>query len=140
MESCIHTHLFNYISRNNLLTPFQSRFIPGDSTTNQLLHIYHMFCEAVDNGKDVRVVFCDISKVFDRVRYKSLLYKLAPMGSLDSLLRWFTSYLSGRRQRVVVDGIVSDWASILAGVPPPLLPPPFPRLYSRTATLFSLYK
>ena len=38
------------------------------------------------------------------------------MAISDCLLRWFTSYLSGRRQRVVIDGIVYDWASILAGV------------------------
>ena len=30
-----------------------------------------MFCEAVDNGKEVRTVFCDISKAFDRVWHKS---------------------------------------------------------------------
>ena len=61
MERCVHKHLYNYISQNNLLTPIQSGFISGDSTTNQLLNIYHMFCEAVGNGKEVRVVFCDIS-------------------------------------------------------------------------------
>ena len=49
-----------------------------NSTTNQLLHIYNTFCEAVDNGKEVRVVFCDISKTFDRVWHKSLLYELQP--------------------------------------------------------------
>ena len=67
MERCIHKVLYNYISKHKLLTPFLSGFIPGDSTTFQLLHTYHMFCEAVDNGKEVRVVFCDISKAFDRV-------------------------------------------------------------------------
>ena len=87
-----------------------------DSTTNQLLHIYHTFCEAVDNGKKGRVVFCDISKAFDRVWHKSLLYKLAAMGILDYLQRWFTSYLSGRIRRVVIDSIVSDLASILADI------------------------
>ena len=35
--------------------------------TNQLLHTYHTICEAVDKGKEVRAVFCGISKVFDRV-------------------------------------------------------------------------
>ena len=90
MERCVHKHLFNYIGRNILLTPFQSGFIPGDSTTNQLLQIYHTFCEAVDNGKEFRVVFCDISKAFDRVWHKGLLYKLAAMGISDYLLRWFT--------------------------------------------------
>ena len=63
----VHKHLYNFISGNNLLTPLQSGFIPGDSTTFQLAHTYDTFCEAVDSGKEVRVVFCDISKAFDRV-------------------------------------------------------------------------
>ena len=42
-----------HISENNLLTPFQSGFIQGDSTTFQLLHTFHSFLEAVDSGKEV---------------------------------------------------------------------------------------
>ena len=76
-----------------------------------------MFCEAVDNRKEVRVVFCDISKAFDRVWHEGLLFKLAVIGCSKSLLKWFTSHLSGRRQRVVINGMISDWASIFAGVP-----------------------
>ena len=68
MKRCVHKHIFNYISeKKSLLTPFQSEFIQGDSITVQLLHTYHTFLEAVDSGKEVRVVFCDISKAFDRV-------------------------------------------------------------------------
>ena len=83
MERCVHKHLYNYISENQLLTPFQSGFVPGDSTTIQLLHTYHTFCEAVDSGKEVRAVFCDISKVFDRVWHRGLLYKLTRIGCSD---------------------------------------------------------
>ena len=117
MERCVHKHIFNYISENSLLTPFQSGFIQGDSTTFQLLHTYHSFLEAVDSGKEVRVVFCDISKAFDRVWHKGLLHKLACMGISGSLLQWFQSYLSNRRQRVVLNGVESNWADVLAGVP-----------------------
>ena len=67
MERCVHKHLYNYVVSHKLLTSFQSAFIQGDSTTYQLLHTYHTFCEAVDNGKEVRAVFCDSSKAFDRV-------------------------------------------------------------------------
>lgn len=89
----------------------------GDSTTYQLLHTYHTFIEAVDSGKEVRVVFCDISKAFDRVWHRGLLYKLSRIGISGNLLQWFKSYLSNRRQRVVLNGVASDWASVLAGVP-----------------------
>ena len=117
MERCIHKVLYNYISKHKLLTPFQSGFIPGDSTTFQLFHTYHMFCEAVDNGKEVRVVFCDISKAFDRVWHQGLIHKLRDMGCCDELLNWFSSYLSNRRQRVVINGQTSEWTCVLAGVP-----------------------
>ena len=65
----------------------------------------------------MRVVFCDISKAFDRVWHKGLLHKLACMGISGSLLQWFQSYLSNRRRRVVLNGVEFDWADVLAGVP-----------------------
>ena len=115
MERCVYKHLFNYIQKNQLLTPFQSSFIQGDSTTFQLLHTYHAFCEAVDAGKEVRGVFCDISKAFDRVWHSGLLYKLSKIGCSDHVIKWFSSYLSNRRQCVILSGTISEWASVYAG-------------------------
>ena len=117
MERCVHKHFYNYLVQYQQLTPLQSGFIRGDSTTYQLLHTYHTICEAVDRGKEVRVVFCDISKAFDRVWHRGLLHKLKGIGCSEHLLQWFKSYLSDRRQRVVLNGETSDWASISAGVP-----------------------
>ena len=99
MERCIHKHLYNYVFTNELITALQSGFKHGDSTNFQVLHTYHSFCEAVDRGKEVRVVFCDISKAFDRVWHKGLLHKLSCMGCSNPIVNWFSSYLSNRRQR-----------------------------------------
>ena len=74
LERIVFKHVFNYIRDNNILTPHQSGFQPGDSTTHQLSYLYHVFCQALDSKKDVRIVFCDISKAFDRVWHKGLLY------------------------------------------------------------------
>ena len=49
MERCVHKQLYNYVKSHNLITPLQSGFIPGDSTTFQLIHTYHTICEAVDS-------------------------------------------------------------------------------------------
>ena len=91
--------------------------MPGDSTVYQLTHIYHIFTEALDRQKDIRVVFCDISKAFDRVWHIGLLAKLSRVGITGNLLQWFQNYLANRKQRVVVNGQSSSWASVLAGVP-----------------------
>ena len=116
-ERVIFKHLYNHFRDNNILTPLQSGFIPKDSTINQLTFLYGKFCQALDNGKEVRVVFCEISKAFYRVWHAGLLCKLEAVGISSSLLSWFSSYLSYRRQRVTLPGAYSDWKYIKAGVP-----------------------
>ena len=65
----------------------------------------------------VRAIFCDISKAFDRVWHRGLLYKLQSVGISGLLLQWFTDYLHNRKQRVVLPGANSDRTSVKAGVP-----------------------
>ena len=102
---------------NNLLSSLQSSFIPGDSTVNKLTFLYNTFCQALDAGKEVRAVFCDISKAFDRVWHTGLLAKLRAAGVTGEALAWFSNYLSNRKQRVILPGAVFDWTYIKAGVP-----------------------
>ena len=92
MERVVFKYTFNYIRDQGLLSSFQSGFTPGDSTTNQLLHVYHLLCEALDHKKEVRLVFCDISKAFDRVWHDGLLHKLEKIGITGKLLLWFGNY------------------------------------------------
>ena len=76
-------------------------FRPGDSTVNQLISISNDLGKAIDDGKEIRiqnVILCDISKAFDLVWHKGLLYKLKNIGIDNTVLKWFESYLSNRRQ------------------------------------------
>ena len=90
-EKLVFKYLYNHLQDNNMLSSLQSGFIPGDSTVNQLAYLYHIFTEALDAGKEVRTVFCDISKAFDRVWHEGLNYKLKAAGVLGDVLRWFQS-------------------------------------------------
>ena len=95
----------------------QSGFTPGDSTVHQLVYLYDSFCKALNDKKDVRIVFCDQSKAFDRVWHQGLLYKLECIRITGDVLKWFQSYLQNRQQRVILDGSNSKWGVIPAGVP-----------------------
>ncbi len=64
---------------------------------------------AVENGKELRIVFCDISKAFDRVWHNGLLYKLEKGGITNSALAWIKNYLQDRYKRVVINGQASNW-------------------------------
>ena len=87
---------------SRLLSALQSGLIPGDSCVNQLTFLYITFCKAIGAGKEVRTVFCDGSKVFDRVRHAGLIHKLKAAGVTGEVLTWFKSYLSNRFQRAVL--------------------------------------
>ena len=116
-ERLIFKHVFNFLRETQFFTPFQSGFLPNDSTVNQLTFLYNTFCKALDDGLEVRTVFFDISKAFDKVWHKGLLAKLNHAGISGNLHGWFSNYLSNRRQRVVLPGASSNWSFTNAGVP-----------------------
>ena len=66
-ERIIFIHIYNYLTSNNLITKNQSGFRPNDSVTNQLIYLVHQIQSSLDKSQDVRHVFLDISKVFDKV-------------------------------------------------------------------------
>ena len=78
-----------------------------------LLKIYKSF----DACRDVRAVFLDISKAFDKVWHQGLLYKLQQNSISGNLLETLIDFLKDRKQRVVLNVQNSSWANIEAGVP-----------------------
>ena len=117
LEKIVFKHLYNYLHEHHLISPDQSGFQPGDSTVNQLSYLYHVLSKALDEKKEVFIVFCDISKAFDRVWHKGLIYKLQKIGISGTLLLWFINYLHDRHQSVVIRGQKSEEGVIKAGVP-----------------------
>ena len=115
----VFPRLYEFLLDINYLSNFQSGFRPGDSTVNQLSNLYcpYMIYQTLENGQEVRMVFLDLSKAFDKVWHKGLLYKLRNLGVKDPLLSWFRHYLTDRKQRVVIEGQSSSWLNIETGVP-----------------------
>ena len=66
-ECLIYNEMFTFFTENNLISPNQSGFRPGDSCVNQLLAITHEIYKSFDEGFEARGVFLDIPKAFDKV-------------------------------------------------------------------------
>ena len=118
-EKNIFMELYNHLVRNNLITNNQSGFRPGDSVTNQLIYLVHEIYKSFDcyENFEVRSVYLDMSKAFDKVWHKGLIFKLEQNGVTGNLLKLLKNYISNREQRVVLNGMHSDWGSINSGVP-----------------------
>ena len=118
-ERVIDNALFIYFKDNKLFTPSQSGFLPGDSCIAQLLSIIHEIQTAFDNNPavDMRGVFRDISKAFDKVWHNGLLFRSKTYGIDGELLSLLENYLENCKQRVILNGQTSEWRKINSGVP-----------------------
>ena len=93
--------------------------MPGDSCVAQLLSITHEIFNSFDYNPsvDIRGIFLDISKAFDKVWHDGLIFKLQTYGIDGKLLKLLKSYLKDRQQRVLFNGQTSSWKNVLARVP-----------------------
>ena len=115
--------MYEFFTENNLTSPNQSGFKPVDSCINYvvltiMIHVHRSWnLKSFDDGLEVRCIFLDISKAFDKVWHKGLFNKLKKNVILGKLFDIITDFLNFRKQRVVLNGQYSSWTSIEAGVP-----------------------
>ena len=90
----IYNEMFTFFTENNLISPNQSGFRPGDSCVNQLLAITHEIYRWSDKGFEVRGVFLDIYKAFDNVWHEGLLLKLNQNGISGNPLKLLRDFMA----------------------------------------------
>ena len=117
IEKVVHAQLSQHLNHNKFLYHHQYGFRRGHSTVQAVAQLNNWTLQYMDQGKVVGSLFVDISKAFDSLNHKILLGKLDSLGVSSQSLRWFKSYLSERKQSVVINGSVSDPRSIQLGVP-----------------------
>ncbi|CAB4028943.1 Hypothetical predicted protein [Paramuricea clavata] len=115
MERCVYNHMYADVIQ--LISPLQHGFLRKRSCITQLLSVFHNIGQNLDNNTQSDVLYLDLAKAFDSVDHQILVEKLKCYGVAGRLLDWFTDYLNGRTQRVVIDGAVSQWVPVTSGVP-----------------------
>ena len=75
-ERLIFNVMFRFLNKHNLISSNQSGFRPGDSSIYQLLSITHEIYKSFEDGFEVTGVVLDISKAFDKVWAKGIIFKL----------------------------------------------------------------
>ena len=96
-ECLLYDTMFDFFSKNNLLSPNLSGFRLGDSCINQLLSVNHEILSAFDMGLKVCGIFLDISKAFDKVWHDGLIFKLRQNGICGEMINILENLQHGAR-------------------------------------------
>ena len=107
-------------STGSYIPPHQSRtawLFSGRSCVTQLTSVLHYIGGHLDAGKQIDIIYLDMSKAFDEVDRTKLLGRLHQYGITGKLHDWFRSYSQGRKQQVTVLGATSRELLVTSGVP-----------------------
>ena len=117
LETFIRDHMVDFLVKNKLITKSQHGFLKARSCLTNLLCFLEDITKWVDDGSPVDVEYLDFQKAFDKVPHQRLLIKLKAYGIGESMINWIQAWLTDRRQRVIVEGEISNWKPVLSGVP-----------------------
>lgn len=116
-ERLIFKRLYTYLDSTSFFSSFQFGFRRNRSTYDAIFLLQYFIHASFHNHSVLPVAFLDIKKAFDSVWHDGLLYKLFSAGVRGRCWRWISSFLRGRRFRLISSGCNSDWKSMSASVP-----------------------
>ena len=117
LERHVATSLCKHLHSYDLLCNLQSAFRPNHSTETALIKLTDELLFNMDNDMVTGLAFVDFRKAFDVINHELLLKKLSIYGANDLSLKWFGSYLTGRKQYVRINGCCSTSKQLLQGMP-----------------------
>jgi hypothetical protein len=117
MECTVKESLLLHVKKCGLIDRNQYGFLSRRSTTSHLLDCTLDWNLALNDKRNVDVVYLDYAKAFDSVVHSKLLVKLERYGVSSMLLLWIEAYLTGRSQFVRIGDSISASNNVLSGVP-----------------------
>ena len=117
LESIIAEDITKHLESNNLISDSQHGFRRGRSCLTNLLEFFHHMFSLYDEGRAVDIIYLDFKKAFDKVPHKRLMAKVRSYGIIGDIGDWIEDWLTGRKQRVVINGSSSTWRDVTSGVP-----------------------
>ena len=118
LEKNMYYRVYKYLTENNLLFQKQFRFREGHSTSHAIVNLVSNIYNSFNENMFTLGVFIDLSKAFDTVNHNILLNKLSLYGIKNNyVLKWFSSYLSDRKQYVQTSVFKTTNLNVVCGVP-----------------------
>ena len=117
LEKIIRDKIVKFLEDNKIISEAQHGFRNKRSCLTNLLDFFRGIYDNWDDGTPSDIIYLDFQKAFDKVPHKRLLSKLQSAGLGGNLTEWIRDWLTGRKQRVLLNGEDSQWLPVSSGVP-----------------------
>ena len=117
LEHIIHRNIMHHFDQHRVLCDDQHEFRKKRSCETQLLSTIQEIASSTAKAHQVDIILLDFANAFDKVPHTRQPHKLDHYGVRGNVKRWIESFLSHREQRVILDGVGSESAEVLSGVP-----------------------
>ena len=117
LEHNVCSNIMAHLDEHKLLSEKQHAFRKWHSCETQLITVIDDWAKILDNQGQIDTFILDFEKAFDTPPHELLKSKLFSYGIGGKTMKWIDAFLCFRQQRVVVNGVKSDWALVVSGVP-----------------------
>ena len=117
LEKCQYKQITAHPESRGILTPLQFGFRSKDSAQDAILYFIETIQHEIEIRNIVNAVLLDLSKAFDSLSHQILLKKLQSLQFSPSATQIVESFLTGRLQQVILNGVLSEWIELTQGVP-----------------------
>ena len=101
LEKLVLSQVSSYLNSRNPYNTYQSAYRPVHSTETALLKVDNDLYLSRNKGKISVLALLDFSSAFDTIHHSILVHRLhTDIGLTDSVLQWYSSYLTNRTQYV----------------------------------------
>jgi hypothetical protein len=116
LESIICEKVNEFVEENKLITKNQHGFTRNRSCSTNLLEFYGKIYGEFDEGRAIDIIYLDFKKAFDKVNHELLINKIKSIGITGKINKWIANWLKNRKQRVIINGVKSEWSDVTSGV------------------------
>jgi len=117
LEKIVKKYMENFLESIKYIYTSQHGFTKGRSCMTNLLICHNSIVSMLNDGSSIDIIYLDFQKAFDKVPHGRLMWKVRKAGIGGKLAEWIENWLTGRKQRVVINGLKSEWAEVKSGVP-----------------------
>ena len=117
-ENLVLSQVSSHLNSHNLYNTCQSAYRPGHSTETALMKVVNDLFLSLNKGNISVLALLDFSSAFNTIDHPILVHRLqTDFGCTDSVLQWFSSYLTDRTHCVSLSIHCSVFAPVHSGVP-----------------------